>query len=335
MSEQGTRKKRGGQKAHTASGAKRKGGGDAGQEEETAKKWWVLANFSDDSKACRNFPTRLLLTEPMIFRTKNVGQTTVGLTDGVKETPSVGDVHLFGVLVRHRCQGCCNHHQNQPDNASAQGHKGKKRLLDSHSGNPDSEAHRNAEAPDFNSHTQACKIQPGCSSSPFDLPPSHESQLSRSINNNKQNGGCTNGPGNVVKRSRACTHEQAPTSHARGDVPPSSGNASQLRLRLRLKGGVVAEVLQTASKRGCEGADVTHASRIRVNYVGRLAHNGKKFDSGMLRMTVGSGEVIPGMEAGVAGMKEGERPRWDMLVRDGIWKAGSPSVYPRWREFSI
>ncbi|KAJ1609589.1 fkbp'fkbp [Cryptosporidium canis] len=45
-----------------------------------------------------------------------------------------------------------------------------------------------------------------------------------------------------------------------------------------------------------------NGSKVNVKYEGRLAKTGKKFDSGNLSFTVGSGQVVPGFDQGVKGM---------------------------------
>lgn len=58
-----------------------------------------------------------------------------------------------------------------------------------------------------------------------------------------------------------------------------------------------------------KGKEVEKGDRILIHYTGRL-QNGKKFDSSLDRgkpfeVTIGVGEVIPGWDEGVPGMKEG------------------------------
>lgn len=52
------------------------------------------------------------------------------------------------------------------------------------------------------------------------------------------------------------------------------------------------------------GAEVTKGRTIKVQYVGKLT-NGHVFDKGNLTLKVGNGDVIPGFDAGVVGMKQG------------------------------
>jgi FKBP-type peptidyl-prolyl cis-trans isomerase len=59
-----------------------------------------------------------------------------------------------------------------------------------------------------------------------------------------------------------------------------------------------------------DGKEAKPGDKVQVHYTGRLVKNGTKFDSSLDRgepftFTLGKGEVIPGWDEGVAGMKEG------------------------------
>jgi FKBP-type peptidyl-prolyl cis-trans isomerase len=58
------------------------------------------------------------------------------------------------------------------------------------------------------------------------------------------------------------------------------------------------------------GAEATQGSCIQVKYYGTLAQNGKVFDENydkaeLLQTPVGAGQLIPGWDQGILGMKEG------------------------------
>ena len=62
------------------------------------------------------------------------------------------------------------------------------------------------------------------------------------------------------------------------------------------------------------GAEAVHGSTVSVHYVGVSWSNGKQFDSSWDRsehfsFLLGAGQVIPGWDQGVAGMREGGRRR--------------------------
>ncbi len=74
--------------------------------------------------------------------------------------------------------------------------------------------------------------------------------------------------------------------------------------------------------------------RVTVHYVGRLAANGKQFDSSRERnepftFTLGAGEVIRGWDVGVAGMLKGERRILVVPPALGYGNAGAgPDIPP-------
>lgn len=73
--------------------------------------------------------------------------------------------------------------------------------------------------------------------------------------------------------------------------------------------GVTIEVLKEGT-----GKEVKEGSSVQVHYTGRL-QDGTVFDSSLapgrtpLPFVVGAGQMIPGFDAGVLGMKEGEQRR--------------------------
>jgi len=60
-----------------------------------------------------------------------------------------------------------------------------------------------------------------------------------------------------------------------------------------------------------DGAEAQPGSTVQVHYAGRAYSNGEEFDSSYegeaFSFTIGQGQVIPGWEQGVAGMREGGR----------------------------
>ncbi len=70
-----------------------------------------------------------------------------------------------------------------------------------------------------------------------------------------------------------------------------------------------------------------------VQYVGVLYKDGKEFDSSWSRnepfpLTLGAGEVIPGWDQGVEGMKEGGRRELVIPPELGYGEAGFPPAIP-------
>jgi peptidylprolyl isomerase len=81
------------------------------------------------------------------------------------------------------------------------------------------------------------------------------------------------------------------------------------------------------------GEEAASGDRVSVDYVGVNYKSGKEFDSSWSRnepftFTLGAGEVIPGWDQGVEGMKVGGRR--ELIIPPGLayGKTGSPPVIP-------
>jgi peptidyl-prolyl cis-trans isomerase A (cyclophilin A) len=80
------------------------------------------------------------------------------------------------------------------------------------------------------------------------------------------------------------------------------------------------------------GAEATKGDAVRVHYVGTLT-SGKEFDSSRKHgepfgFQLGAGEVIPGWDQGVLGMKVGGKRKLVVPARLGYGAPGSPPVIP-------
>eukprot|EP00743_Colponemidia_sp_Colp-15_P002299 GILK01002491.1.p1 GENE.GILK01002491.1~~GILK01002491.1.p1 ORF type:complete len:227 (-),score=76.15 GILK01002491.1:82-660(-) len=84
---------------------------------------------------------------------------------------------------------------------------------------------------------------------------------------------------------------------------PQDRNANQ-NVKKKLPNGLEYEIMKPG-----KGKQAQAGKTVTVNYTGRLASNGKKFDSGKIAFRLGVGEVIKGWDQGVAGMMVGERRR--------------------------
>ena len=87
----------------------------------------------------------------------------------------------------------------------------------------------------------------------------------------------------------------------------------------------------TVMKEG-QGAVAEKGKKVQVHYTGWLT-DGKKFDSSVDRnepfaFNLGAGEVIPGWDEGVAGMKVGEKRRLEIPPDQGYGAAGAPGAIP-------
>ncbi len=81
------------------------------------------------------------------------------------------------------------------------------------------------------------------------------------------------------------------------------------------------------------GAEAKSGDSVTVNYVGVLYNGGKEFDASWKRnepftFTLGKGQVIPGWDQGVAGMKVGGRRELIIPSELAYGKRGSPPTIP-------
>jgi peptidylprolyl isomerase len=81
------------------------------------------------------------------------------------------------------------------------------------------------------------------------------------------------------------------------------------------------------------GPEAKAGDSVTVNYVGVLYKGGKEFDSSWKRnepftFTLGKGQVIPGWDQGVAGMKVGGRRELIIPAELAYGKTGSPPTIP-------
>jgi peptidylprolyl isomerase len=81
------------------------------------------------------------------------------------------------------------------------------------------------------------------------------------------------------------------------------------------------------------GTEAKTGDAVAVNYVGALYHSGKVFDASWKRnepfpFTLGKGQVIPGWEQGVVGMKVGGRRELIIPAALAYGAKGSPPTIP-------
>jgi peptidylprolyl isomerase len=113
---------------------------------------------------------------------------------------------------------------------------------------------------------------------------------------------------------------------------PTSGPLSK-QPKVTVPKGPAPKTLQTKELIPGTGAVAKAGDTVTVNYVGVLYKNGKEFDASWKRsepftFTLGKGQVIPGWDQGVAGMKVGERRELIIPAALGYGAKGSPPAIP-------
>jgi peptidylprolyl isomerase len=97
--------------------------------------------------------------------------------------------------------------------------------------------------------------------------------------------------------------------------------------------GAAPTTLQTKEIVTGTGAEAKTGDAVTVNYVGALYSNGKVFDASWKRnetfpFTLGKGQVIPGWDKGIVGMKVGGRRELIIPAELAYGKAGRPPSIP-------
>jgi FKBP-type peptidyl-prolyl cis-trans isomerase FkpA len=97
--------------------------------------------------------------------------------------------------------------------------------------------------------------------------------------------------------------------------------------------------LEVADRAGGAGSEARPGRRVAVHYTGWLFHpdkpnhRGRQFDSSHdrgepIEFTIGQGEVIPGWEQGIAGMKVGAKRTLVIPPNLAYGRSGSPPTIP-------
>jgi peptidylprolyl isomerase len=126
----------------------------------------------------------------------------------------------------------------------------------------------------------------------------------------------------------AIEHTATPTT---GTTPTSGPLATEPTITLPK--GAAPKTLVTKEIVKGTGTEAKAGESVTVNYVGALYSNGKVFDASWLRkepltFTLGQGQVIPGWDKGVAGMRVGGRRELIIPSELAYGKRGSPPKIP-------
>lgn len=142
--------------------------------------------------------------------------------------------------------------------------------------------------------------------------------------------------GNESKADEALASKNAPastsTSTTATATTPASGPLSKEPHITPPSGPPPAKLVTKEIITGT-GTEAKKGSAVAVNYVGALYHSGKVFDASWKRkepfpFTLGQGQVIPGWEQGVVGMKVGGRRELIIPAALAYGAKGSPPSIP-------
>lgn len=131
--------------------------------------------------------------------------------------------------------------------------------------------------------------------------------------------------------------DSSTTSSSSGEDTSSSQQAEapekKTKPQVKAPNGAPPKQLVTKDLEEGSGAEAKAGDAVSVNYVGVNFKTGKEFDASWDRgepftFTLGAGEVIPGWDQGVEGMKVGGRRELIIPPELGYGPAGAPPAIP-------
>lgn len=139
--------------------------------------------------------------------------------------------------------------------------------------------------------------------------------------------GCGSDDSSTTSDSTAASTEEAA---APGETESSK---KKTKPKVTVPNGAPPKSLETKDLEEGTGAEAKAGDVVSVQYVGVNYKNGKEFDASWSRgepftFTLGAGEVIPGWDQGVEGMKVGGRRELIIPPELGYGSTGAPPAIP-------
>jgi FKBP-type peptidyl-prolyl cis-trans isomerase len=144
----------------------------------------------------------------------------------------------------------------------------------------------------------------------------------------------------LVGCSEETSEEAAKTDDPKADLreetsaPPETSGALKGKPRVRIPAGDPPKKLEIKDIVEGKGGTARSGSNVTVNYVGVAYSTKKEFDTSFgkpepLRFPLGAGQVIPGFDEGIAGMKVGGRRQLTIPPDKAYGREGQPPVIGR------
>lgn len=123
------------------------------------------------------------------------------------------------------------------------------------------------------------------------------------------------------------------SSTGASEATTAAAPAKKTKPKVAVPQGAPPAELEIKELEAGTGAEAKAGDKVTVQYVGVNYKNGKEFDSSWSRnepfsFTLGAGEVIPGWDQGVEGMKVGSRRELTIPPELAYGEAGAPPTIP-------
>lgn len=133
--------------------------------------------------------------------------------------------------------------------------------------------------------------------------------------------------------SSSTSSEETTASKEAEATPSKEATQKKTKPKVNVPNGAPPKKLEVKDLEKGSGATAKAGDRVSVNYVGVNYKTGKEFDASWDRgepftFTLGAGEVIPGWDQGVEGMKVGGRRELIIPPELGYGSAGAPPAIP-------
>jgi peptidylprolyl isomerase len=136
-------------------------------------------------------------------------------------------------------------------------------------------------------------------------------------------------------KTQTTAAEQAEAAPTATKITPTAGESDlSKKPQIPKSSGPAPEQLKVEDLIEGDGAAAKNGDKLSVQYVGVLYDNNKEFDSSWsrgeepLELTLGSGQVIPGWEQGLLGMKVGGRRKLTIPPDQAYGAQGQPPDIP-------
>lgn len=141
--------------------------------------------------------------------------------------------------------------------------------------------------------------------------------------------GCGEEESGLQGEGEEAAEQAAPAEEAEAGAPPETSGALKEKPRITVPKGAPPKKLEVEDLVEGEGAVAKAGSQVSVNYSGVIYSTGRELDNSYdrgqpLDFPLGTGQVLPGWDQGIEGMKVGGRRRLTIPPDLAYGDQGSP-----------